>query len=281
MIYIDVSIGFGLRTGSMACQRVTNAIGYAMKSLYGTQTLQYVDDCVGVERDGNTATTAFTRLRDVITELGLKEAPDKLCPPSTRMEFIGITFDTVAGTISIPQDKVLEILCLVRDWLGRTSATKHQLQSLLGKLHHIAKCVKPARLFVARMLDTLRSAPDRGRILLDDDFRCDVQWFANFLPSYNGRSLMEYAGIDTTDITLEVDACLTGIGGIYKDEFYHSPIPPEIPLCKYHITHLEFLNILIALKLWKHYFTGHHVRVCCDNMACVYVLNTGAQMPHF
>ena len=274
-LYIDTAIGFGLRTGSMACQRVTNAIGYIMGTFYGATTLQYVDDCVGVEADKATASAAYGNLRNVVAELGLQEAPDKLCPPSPRMEFIGVTFDTVTGTISIPGEKVKEIMALVRDWQGRTSATKHQLQSLLGKLHHVAKCVKPARLFVSRMLDTLRSAPDRGRFMLDDNFQRDLQWFANFLPSYNGRNLMEYAGIDTTDLCLEVDACLTGVGGVFEHEFYHASIPSDIPLCQYHITHLEFLNILIAVKVWKHRFTGHHVRVNCDNMASVYVLNSG------
>ena len=92
---------------------------------------------------------------------------------------------------------------------------------------------------------------------------------------------MQYVGLSTTDLILEVDACLTGIGGIFRNEFYFTPIPADIPLCQYHITHLEFLNILIALKLWKRHFTGHHVCVRCDNMACVYVLNTGRSRDPF
>ena len=280
-IYIDTAIGFGLRTGSMICQRVTDAIGYVMGQRYGAKTLQYVDDCVGVEGNDATAMDAYTNLRRVISSLGLQEASDKLCPPSTCMEFIGITFDTVTSTISIPTTKIAEIMALVRTWQGRSCATKHQLQSLLGKLHHVSKCVKPARLFVSRMLDTLRSAPDRGRVALNADFQRDLQWFANFLPTYNDRNMMQYVGLSTTDLILEVDACLTGIGGIFRNEFYFTPIPADIPLCQYHITHLEFLNILIALKLWKRHFTGHHVCVRCDNMACVYVLNTGRSRDPF
>ena len=92
---------------------------------------------------------------------------------------------------------------------------------------------------------------------------------------------MEYAGIDTTDLCLEVDACLTGVGGVFEHEFYHASIPSDIPLCQYHITHLEFLNILIAVKVWKHRFTGHHVRVNCDNMASVYILNSGRSRDKF
>ena len=196
-IYINTAIGFGLRTGSMICQRITDAIGYIMGQRYGAKTLQYVDDCVGVERNDAMAMEAYTNLRRVISSLGLQEASDKLCPPSTCMEFIGITFDTVTSTISIPANKIAEIMALVRTWQGRSCATKHQ--SLLGKLHHVSKCVKPARLFVSRMLDTLRSAPDRGRVALDADFQRDLQWFANFLPTYNGRNMMQYVGLSMTD----------------------------------------------------------------------------------
>ena len=261
-LYIDTAIGFGLRMGSMTCQRVTNAIGHIMGTFYGATTLQYVNDCIGVEADESTASAAYANLCNLVAELGLQEAPDKLCPPSSRMEFIGVTL-----TPSLV--------------LSASLATKHQLQSLLRKLHHVAKCVKPARLFVSRMLDTLCSAPNRGRFTVDDNIQRDLQWFGNFLPSYNGRNLMEYAGIDTTDLGLEVDACLTGVRGVFEHEFYHASIHSDIPLCQCHITHLEFRNILIAVKVWKHRFTGHHVRVNCDNMDSVYILNTGRSRDKF
>ena len=32
---------------------------------------------------------------------------------------------------------------------------------------------------------------------------------------------------------------------------------------------------MIAAKLWGHYWKGCHVQVKCDNLACVYVVNTG------
>ena len=201
----------------------------------------------------------------------LQEASDKLCPPSTCMEFIGITFDTVTSTISIPANKIAEIMALVRTWQGRSCATKHQLQSLLGKLHHVSKCVKPARLFVSRMLDTLRSVPDRGRVALNADFQRDLQWFANFLPTYNGRNMMQYVGLSTMDLILEVDACLTGIGGIFHNEFYFTPIPTDIPLCQYHITHLEFLNILIALKLEATFYWPPRLRTLWQYGMCLCV----------
>ena len=158
------------------------------------------------------AIEVYTNLCHVISSLGLQEALDKLCPPSTFMEFISITFNTITSTISIPVNNITEIMALVRTWQGRSCATKHQLKSLLGKLHHVSNCVKPARLFVSMMLDMLCSALNRGRVALSNaDFQRDLQLFTNFLPTYNSRNMMQYVRLSTTDLTLEVDAWLTGI----------------------------------------------------------------------
>ena len=108
-----------------------------------------------------------------------------------------------------------------------------------------------------------------------------LDWFGQFLSQFNGRCMMEYVGLQQAELSLEVDACLTGIGGIFGDEIYHTSVPDDIPLCKYNITHLEFLNILIAVKLWKEQWIGHHVQIKCDNMACVYVLNSGRSRDPF
>ena len=46
---------------------------------------------------------------------------------------------------------------MVKTWANRKySCTRRQLQSLLGHLIYIHKCVKPSRFFVNRMLDLLR-----------------------------------------------------------------------------------------------------------------------------
>ena len=42
------------------------------------------------------------------------------------------------------------------------------------------------------------------------DFKRNLRWFDKFLPLYNGVSLYDHRPIDHT---LELDACLTGLGG--------------------------------------------------------------------
>ena len=71
------------------------------------------------------------------------------------------------------------------------------------------------------MLDLLRFGHAAKRIPLTEEFICDLRWFSNFLPTYNGVSMYDHSVID---VTLELDACLTGLGGRCGDQVYHLPI---------------------------------------------------------
>ena len=43
----------------------------------------------------------------------------------------------------------------------------------------------------------------------------------------------------------------------------------------YNIAHLEILNIIVALKVWATHWANRRIRIHCDNMAVVEVLNSG------
>ena len=55
-----------------------------------------------------------------------------------------------AKVLSLPQDKLRDILQMVQSWLGRHKSTKHELLSLIGKLSFAAKVVPAGCLFVRR-----------------------------------------------------------------------------------------------------------------------------------
>ena len=72
--------------------------------------------------------------------------------------------------------------------------------------------------------------------------------------------------------TLCIDASLTGIGGVWKNRVYASPIL-DIPDLK--IVHLEMINILIAIRIWANHWQYKTVTFSCDNMAVVQVVHSG------
>lgn len=236
--------------------------------------IPYLDDYGGVASPAQ-ATTAFQALLDLLAELGLEDAPDKRVTPSTSMAFLGIVFDTVSMTMHIPEPKVREIAELLSSWTNKQSAVKRELQSLLGKLHFAANCIKAGRLFVSRMLDVLRQSPASGIVTVDAEFRKDIAWWKVALQAANSTFVLDHLSLSVIDAKMELDACPTGIGGISQEDYYYAEIPPACQTLLTSSAHFEFLNVVIAVKLWAPRWSGKRVQFACDNTACVSILNTG------
>ena len=120
------------------------------------------------------------------------------------------------------------------------------------------------------MLSVLRESCDSHHINLNREFHRDLRWFATFLPQYNGISLYNRSKMD---YTLELDACLQGLGAKCGNLVYHLPIPTEYS--NLGIVQLEMVNILVATRVFAHLWKGKNVHIRCDNQAVVQVLNTG------
>lgn len=270
-MYIDIAIPFGLPWGAMAMQRTTEAVCYIHKK-HGHLSRCYIDDFIGLAPDLQAAVSGYQSMQATLRELGLNEARHKGSPPTQTLTWIGVLFDTNNMEIRVTPSRVREILDNTLHWSHRHAATRQQLQQLLGHLFYICQCVKPARLFLSRMLITLRASPKQGWVHLDNDFKLDIHWFQRFLPQYNGVHL-----IDPPASThhMEADACLTGCGGIYNGEYYHTQFPPHVMARNRPICHLEILNLVIAVKLWAPQWQHSVITVYCDNMTAVSILSHG------
>ena len=263
--FYDTCIPFGSRHGSQNFQRVSDAIRYALRC-HGYRVINYIDDFVGYGTP-DVARRSHNCLRNVIERLGLTISEKKLVPPTTSAVCLGVLIDTVTGTVAIPDDKMRQIRQSVTEWQTKKICSKRQLQSLLGQLLYVHKCVRPSRIFLNRMLELLRQNYDASTIKLTQAFRQDLRWFSRFLDKYNGVSMYNHTKIDHV---VELDACLDGLGGVWKNFVYHLPIPRHY--LGLTIVHLEMVNILVALKIFGPFWATKKVLVKCDNQAVVAVL---------
>ena len=143
--------------------------------------------------------------------------------------------------------------------------------SLLGYLLFVAKCVRPARTFVSRILAALRSA-HTDRVNIDTAFRADLSWFLDFCDEWNGIGIISPA---RPTRTILVDACLSGVGATDGRRAYGQQVA-RVADGDANITELEMANVVIALHTFlSKEDRGAHIRVRCDNQAAVSVLNTG------
>ena len=138
--FLDRSLPFGFKHGSTIFQRISDAVRCIMTS-EGHKTWNYIDDflCVSLPSKIN---HTYTRLQSLLEELGLTVSSKKLVPPSTRVVCLGILVDTETLTISIPPEELQAIKQMWSQWATKYSCTKKDLQSLLGSLLYVTKCIK-------------------------------------------------------------------------------------------------------------------------------------------
>ena len=270
-VYIDVAVAFGWVHGSAAFQRVSDAVTFIMAQ-HGIKMFAYIDDYIMASPRAY-SDAEFQRLASLLTELGLPSNPDKQTPPCRKLTCLGIQIDLDNNELSIDPDKLQSIHneCIATS--GKRHLSRKAFQSLLGKLLYIHKCVPPARTFISRMLALFRQDPTAKRITLTEDFHKDLAWFLVFLPKFSGVTYIRKFEIPHSH-TLYVDASLTGLGGIWNDEVYATPIF-NVYQRTLKIVHFEMLNLVIALKLWAVQWSHSIVKFNCDNSAVVQVVRTG------
>ena len=278
--FFDTVLCMGQRNAAMACSRTTRAVMH-MHANEGHPGTSYLDDLIGVSppEDGM---AAYEGLGELLAQLGLLENFPKACPPSTVQLVLGVLIDTVNGTIAVPDDKLDDIKSLLLVWKKKRKTNKVDLQSLVGKLQFVSKCVQQSRIFLNRLLDTLRSfSSEKSKIVLSESFKKDIRWWTLFMTEFNGVSYIPPLVWHEPDVTFSTDSCLTGCGGICGREYFHMSYPEEIMRRQHPIHALEMLAVLVAVRFWGKYCVGGKIQIYCDNESVVRVLNSSKTKDEF
>ena len=265
--YFDSCLPFGFKHGSKIFQRTSDAVRYIMKNK-NHDIINYIDDLIGFGLP-STVHKSYEDLCALLEKLGLTISDKKLVPPSTVVTCLGVQIDTIKGTISVPPEKLQKIIQMCFTWENKKTVRKRDLQSLLGSLMHITKCVKSSRPFLNRMLQNLREARNE-QVHLNPEFYKDLLWFQNFLPHFNGVCLYNHQLLQGV---VQVDASLQGLGGRWGNCVYKLSIP--LGMDDLGIVQLEMLNLFLALRIWAPNWAGKRVRFECDNQAVVAVMKSG------
>ena len=116
----------------------------------GYHITNYIDDLIGCDVP-EVAFEAYKFLKVLIVKLGLVISEEKLYSSQTRIPCLRIDINISTGIMSIPAEKLAEIIEMCVQWSGKIKTHKRALQSLVGSLLYIHKCVHPAQLFINRV----------------------------------------------------------------------------------------------------------------------------------
>lgn len=284
LFFFFVALAFGLRHSGLQGQKVTDAVSWILRRLgleigdgKPFQVCNYSDDLGGVEKSYERALAAFNKLSWLLSDLGLTEAVKKAEAPSTCMTYLGVQFDTVSMTMSVPPEKVTEIKSEIGLWVRRTTITKKDLQSLLGKLFWISKVVQHSRPFMGRLLGQLRTMSnlkDSMKVKLTDESRKDILWWRHYLDSFNGINMIineEPIPLSFTQMLDDPhgvcagDATPTGGGAWHGQEYWCGKLPTDLQDISLPIHIKEFWILIVSAKLWGDTWTGRTIVLYCDN----------------
>ena len=191
-VLVDTCLPFGLSSAPKIFSAVADAISWALYSLEVENFLHYLDDFlfVGLPASEQCLITLHTAI-ETWTKLGFPVAPLKVSGPVTALTFLGIELDTVAWELRLPEEKLVWLQQLIASWLGRSKTTKQELQSLIGHLSHATTVVHPGRTFLQYLIEaSKRPKRQHQHTCLDAECRSDLAWWAMFLPTWNGISMI-------------------------------------------------------------------------------------------
>ena len=97
-----------------------------------------------------------------------------------------------------------------------------------------------------------------------------------FLCDWNGVSLFyDNALTCSADMELYTDASLVGFGAIFRQQWFSSAWPKEIPSVEngdLSMVFRELYPIVAAAVLWGKHWTAKRIIFVCDNLSAVYIL---------
>ena len=275
--FVDTRLPFGLRSSPAIFNRFADAICWIIQHIYNIINLiHYSDDFFLVSPPfKKTALHEITTVKSAFQYLGVPLAEDKLEGPTTSITYLGIQIDSTEFTISIPNEKFHELMELLPSWYNRQKCTKKELLSLIGKLSFVCKVVRPGRIFLRRLITLSTTVKQlHHHICLNKNSRADIQWWIDFLPSWNKKSIIpETLFVTSNDIKLFTDASSIGFGAIYGTSWIQGQWDTKHQDMS--IDYKELFAIVAAVLTWGSGWQGKRVIFITDNKPITEIWHSG------
>lgn len=272
--YIDTALPFGLRSAPLLFTAVADGITWAMACSGIEYVIHYLDDFLFCAPPSAPAHQCKSQLQSAIQlceRLGFPVAMHKVEGPSPVLTFLGLELDTVKREVRLPQYKLTRLKGLINEWQSRKAASKRQLQSLLGHLHHAATVVAPGRSFTHSLIQALkRLTYPSHKVRLSAQARDDIAWWGLFLCEWNG---IAYFAKPRKAIKVVSDASGTwGCAAIEESTGHWCQVSWPTVWQDVNIAVKELLPVVLAAALWGNRWRGTTVTFWIDNHAVVAVL---------
>ena len=264
--FVDTALPFCLRSAPKLFSAFADALALVLHVRGVAWQLHYLDDFLFMGPPGNLSCARALQITlDTCSQLGVSVATHKTEGTVSRLTFLGIQIDTQETTLSLPEEKHTQILDLVLSWRSKQTASKRELQSLLGHLSHAAMVVLPGQMFLRRMIDLMKTEKHPSQhIRLTAGFRSDLHWWASFLRWWNGRSIMPPG--DPAPVVTSDASGSWGCGAL-TGQWFQVQWPK--PWAGINIAAKEMVPVVISVAIWGQALMEQHVQKRGWNPGCL------------
>ena len=173
---LDTVLPFDLHSAPFLFNQIANGLEWILKSHGIPVLLHYLNDFFIIAQTHHLCGAYLELATTLCSRLGAPLADDKTEGLATLLTFLGIELNTTTMEARLPPQKLSRLVAMISDWLSRHSASKRELQSLLGHLYAASKVVVPGRTFVRRIVDQLKALPNpNATLVLSNDFFADLR----------------------------------------------------------------------------------------------------------
>jgi hypothetical protein len=255
---------FGLATAPLTCTRLLSVLEFALRREIGPllhDLVRYLDDFLFVCGSAAASRATLDQACSIFASFGLIVNPAKTEGPSQRLQFLGITIDSVAMTLSCTQERIGELRQILTSTCNQRLIKKKHMESVIGKLSFAAQVLPGARPFMRRIQDSiLRVSRKNAPIRVSAAVKEDISFWLEHLSDWNGTA--RWRAARSSAVRFASDASLNGFG------FYLENVPRHIDTSSWP-AHLRVGNGFSGLyaPAHAHLHSSHRLIGWCEMLA--------------
>ncbi|XP_041437982.1 uncharacterized protein pfkfb2.L isoform X1 [Xenopus laevis] len=265
-----VALPFGLSSAPRVFTKLMAATAATLR-LQGISVTPYLDDLLLKANSVMRAKEDLNKAVRLLQSFGWTVNWSKSnTEPSHRMMFLGLEFDTIEQTVSLPTDKQTRIRDQVRYLITSQTTTIHKAMQVLGTMVSAIEAVPFAQIHLrplqASILATWKGGSLSRLLSLSQQTRTALQWWLSPENLARGQSwaIPEWVVIST-------DASLKGWGATWDKQSAQGRWSPEEARLPINI--LELRAVKLALIQWEDHLRACPIRIQSDSATTVVYIN--------
>ncbi len=270
---------FGLRSSPFLFNRYADAILYIAKKLgMSEDSLHYLDDYILICASREEAIASLNILVAVVEAAGFTVQWAKTEGPFQIGEFLGFVLDVEKKELRISTQRMGDMLEELHTWLTRPTASKKDLQHIVGKLQFASKVVRDGKHFMRRLID-LSKVPrfQYSKVAITFQAREDIKWWVRCLASHNGVAMFPIPFDATTCHIILTDASDLAIAAVYGSHWTIQEYTGRYEwLGHTNIAIRELAAVLLGLSSFAHMMQNSQLLMRVDNQAIVSCISSGS-----